>query len=448
MYPKIRNWTFTHWWVRPVTWFWFKIYHKTVTISEEVPVNWDKPTIFAPTHQNAFSDALCLILPSPYTNNNFIYPLIRADAFGNNKIIDWILTVFHMLPVYRPRDKVDLKAANEWVFKSCYDILSKNRNLLIHPEGNCIPRKQVRSFKKGLARIAFGAEDANSFNLGLQIVPVGINYRKITKTRNGIHIRYGEPVQVSDYREIYKENSPLAMRLLTKDVESNVKSISINIDSVNTIDLAESLFKLFGDSKKNSEYTLDELRENQHIAQRLNQIKEKEPGDIHKIKEKTGHLNKLLKQAGLTICPSGREPFRAVPLIFEIIYLFLLSPLMLYGFLNNAIPWYVMNRIAGLIKEEQFKSSGRLLTGLLLFPLFYLIQSSAVWFITGSAGWAVFYFFSLPFTGSLSLNLIDKLKRNGQRLRILRLQKSKKILFNKILQLRNEIISMLGIEIA
>ncbi|MGF1669200.1 MAG: 1-acyl-sn-glycerol-3-phosphate acyltransferase, partial [Balneolaceae bacterium] len=150
---KVRGWTFTHWWVRPVVWIWFRIYHKSVTISEVVPVDWNKPIIFAPTHQNAFTDALCLILPAEYTHNRFIYPLVRADAFGNNSFIDWILTSFHMLPVYRPRDKVDLKKENESVFAACYKILSQNRNLLIHPEGNCVPVKRVRNFKKGLARI-------------------------------------------------------------------------------------------------------------------------------------------------------------------------------------------------------------------------------------------------------------------------------------------------------
>lgn len=447
MKPKIRNWTFTHWWVRPLTWFWFRIYHKTVTVSEEVPVNWNKPTIFAPTHQNAFSDALCLILPARYTNNNFIYPLIRADAFGNNKFTDWVLTVFHMIPVFRPRDKVDLKAENEWVFSSCYNILSKNRNLLIHPEGNCVPQKQVRPFKKGLARIAFGAEIANSFKLGLQIVPVGINYRDITGTRKGVHIRYGKSVLLSDYHEIYKKNEAIALRLLTRDIQTGVKNISVNIESASLIDLTESLFKLLRDSKRDSEYTLEELKLNQRIAKKLNQINKKEPEKILEIREKTAQLNKILEQAGLEDCHFAGKPIKITSVIFELIYLLLLSPLMLYGFLNNAVPWYLMNRISGTIKEDQFKSSGRLLAGLLLFPLIYLIQGLAVSLITGSAGWTVLYLISLPVSGILSLHLIDKLKSNRQLRKIQRLQKSGEIILDKILELRNEILSILGIEI-
>ena len=199
----IRDWTFTHWWVRPVTLTWFKIYHKSISSSGTEQIDWEKPIIFAPSHQNAFSDALCLILPARYTENRFIYPLVRADAFGNNKAIDWILTAFHMMPVYRPRDKVDLKRQNELVFQRCCNVLARKRNLLIHPEGNCIPKKRVRPFKKGLARIAFEAEQKHDFKLGVTVVPVGINYRNITEPREGVHIRSGSPISVADFKGTY-----------------------------------------------------------------------------------------------------------------------------------------------------------------------------------------------------------------------------------------------------
>src|SRR6056297_3169489 len=124
MNVTIRDWTFTHFWVRPVVKVWFGLYHKSVTYSGKENVDWDKPIIFAASHQSAFTDALCLILPTRYTNDRFIYPLVRADAFGNSKAMDWILTSFHMMPVYRPKDKVDIKKRNDSVFADCYTILS------------------------------------------------------------------------------------------------------------------------------------------------------------------------------------------------------------------------------------------------------------------------------------------------------------------------------------
>src|SRR5699024_5463744 len=109
-------WTFTHWWVRPVTNIWFNIYHKSITYAGIENVDWQKPIIFAPSHRNAFTDALCIILHEKHRNNRIIYPLIRGDAFGNSKFLDWILTGFHMMPVYRPRDKVNMVEKNEAVF--------------------------------------------------------------------------------------------------------------------------------------------------------------------------------------------------------------------------------------------------------------------------------------------------------------------------------------------
>ena len=54
--------------------------------------------------------------------------------------------------------------------------LKKNGTLLIHSEGICIHEKKVRKLKKGTARIAFSAEEENDFKLGVQIVPVSMNY--------------------------------------------------------------------------------------------------------------------------------------------------------------------------------------------------------------------------------------------------------------------------------
>lgn len=430
-----------------MVWFWFRIYHKSVTISEAEPIDWGKPIIFAPTHQNAFSDALCLILPALYTNNHFIYPLVRADAFGKNVITDWILTSFHMLPVFRPRDNVNLKAKNDSVFAACRDILLKNRNLLVHPEGNCIPLKQVRNFKKGLARIALGTESVNGFEPGIQVIPVGINYRNITEKRRGIHIRYGNPLYVSDYIALYRQNRAVAVRQLTEDIKTGVQAVSINIDSSNYYELTEDIINLSITERKNPDrYTKPELIKNQDIAKKIKKLYQKNPEVVELLNKKIGKLKQLMIQEGLKpgYLPD-RNSLSSGKKFSERFLYFALSPVILYGFIHNFIPWFLMQRLSEGIKELQFKSSARLLMGLLLFPFFHLLHGFLFYMITGSFSWGILYLLSLPLTGLLALNLSERHQVFKNRITISKLDKTNHSVFKRIYSLKDEIFSALQI---
>jgi len=130
-----------------------------------------KPIILAPNHQNALVDAL-LVATSIKQQPVF---LARADIF-EKPIIVKILRYLKMLPVYRIRDGFDTLKKNEDIFEQCVNFLGGKNTLILFPEGNHANKRHFRPLKKGLARIAFEAESKNDFNLGLQVIPVGVDY--------------------------------------------------------------------------------------------------------------------------------------------------------------------------------------------------------------------------------------------------------------------------------
>lgn len=418
---RIRGWTFTHWWVRPVVKVWFDIYHKSVTYSGTKHIDWQRPIIFAASHQNAFTDALCLILPTKYTNDRFIYPLTRADAFGNSKAVDWILTAFHMLPVYRPKDKVDIKRQNDTVFGHCYDILSKNRNLLIHPEGNCFAIKEVRRFKKGLARIALRAEDNHEFNLGATIVPVGINYRDITGARKGIHIRFGKPIEVADYKYPYSKHANSAATTLTRHVEKAVKQITVDIHCDQDYEFTEQFVELAKkcepDFAGTASYTSEEIDFEKKQIEKLEKARDENPELYRDLQELMAELFELMSEHKLNLNYPLIQSYSLQDLILRSVLFILLLPVFVYGLIGNIIPWLLTHKLADRIKDAQFKSSARMVLGLLLFPLCYLFQGTIVWW--GAGGWwAVAYLLTGPFAGVLSLNVWEKWKAWKQQIRL------------------------------
>lgn len=445
MNVTIRDWTFTHFWVRPVVKVWFDLYHKSVTYSGEHNVDWGKPIIFAPSHQSAFTDALCLILPAKYTNDRFIYPLVRADAFGNSKVMDWILTSFHMMPVYRPKDKVDIKERNKRVFADCYNILSQNRNLLIHPEGNCFSVKKVRRFKKGLARIAFGAEMINEFDLDTIIIPVGINYRNLTGARGGIHIRYGEPVSLQDYEEAYREHAASAIAELTREVEERVREVTVDIQTDEHYALIEDVMglakKMEPEFAMNSDYSLEELSfEKIIISNAEAEIEQGEEG-AHSLERIRDTIRALLREQKLDPNYSLSETYSYFKLIAAGIGFLILLPVFIYGWINNILPWYLIHKLASGIEDRQFINSARMASGLLLFPVFFLVQSLVIWLTTGSLFWTLGYLISLPVTGIIALKLFEKWKEWKQQVRLRLLSDEAK---NKLSSLKGDLLNKIG----
>jgi 1-acyl-sn-glycerol-3-phosphate acyltransferase len=437
----VEGWTFSHLWVRPVTKFWFHLYHRSVTYSGYEDINWQKPIIFAPSHRNAFTDALCIILPTKYTNDRFIYPLIRADAFGNSKTLDWILTRFHMFPVYRPRDKVDMVSKNELVFDRCYELLAQNRNLLIHPEGNCIPQNRVRSFKKGLARIAFGAEEKYGFSLNVNIIPVGITYREITEARQGIHVRFGDPVCPADFREEYQMNTAAAINKLTQTLHDKVAELSIDLPARN-YRLGDDLLKLNksldGRLSKLKNYASKEFRMNQTIAGSLKKMNDEDEKQLQTLSGEMNSLKDFLHRNKLYLTLPLNDTSHVPELFLKGIAFLLLLPLAIYGGMNNVIPWLIMRRLINKVQETQFISSARHTLGLVLFPVCYILQTILVFFLTPRWIWAVIYLATLPISGLVTLNWWENLRIWWQKMRLAGLSLNQK---RKINDLAEQILS-------
>lgn len=184
------------------------------------------PLIFAINHQNALLDALLLSVIS-WRNPHF---LTRADVF-NNKYVDKFLRGLKMLPIYRIRDGFDSIKMNEAIFEAAKDILDRGGVVGIFPEGSHSLQYKIRSLKKGFARIAFRAESGADFNLGLKIVPIGIQYESHFYPEGRTLISFGEPISVADFKEEYEKDQNAGIDAIGKELRSRLKSLILHIDS-------------------------------------------------------------------------------------------------------------------------------------------------------------------------------------------------------------------------
>ncbi len=180
--------------LQPVVAFFYRMYYNKFTIYGWENVDESKPTIFAISHRNAFMDSLAFVA----AKNMQVFQLARGDAWKNNLLIK-TFNFFHMLPVWRERDNVDTKAMNEPTFETCYDILAHHAMIGIYPEGNCINEEHIRPLKKGICRIAFGAEEKYNYSLDIQIIPAGISYTGADKFKKWGVLNLGKSIPVLRY---------------------------------------------------------------------------------------------------------------------------------------------------------------------------------------------------------------------------------------------------------
>ena len=193
--------------------------NRIVRFQQSIPT--DRPILFCSNHQNAFLDALlivCAVKQQPYS-------LARADVF-NNKVLAVVLRFFRIEPIYRIRDGFSSLANNETLFESCYQLLKHNGSLIIFPEGNHGDSKRLRKLKKGTARIAIGAVKNGVSNL--LIVPVGLEYSDKHAFRSNAMVSFGVPIEVNEL--IYKvEKVSDQVNCINEVLEKELKALMVHI---------------------------------------------------------------------------------------------------------------------------------------------------------------------------------------------------------------------------
>ncbi len=309
--------------VRVALWFFYRPFK--VSGLENIPIG--KPVIFAPNHQNSFLDA---IIPACFQPRS-IHFLVRSDVFKKG-LIERILYSLHMWPVYRQRDGKENLGKNEEIFDRCSKLLNDDGCLLLFPEANQVCRRLLRPLSKGMARIAFQTAEESAFEKEIYVVPLGLNYEHYYSFDKGIHMRFGKPLRVLDFKETYLENQPKGLQELTTAVSDALRKEMIHIE-----DLDDERYWFDHAGLSGHELTSPEFFEAVDVKER--------PAAKKKRKKRLNLLAELLHWPVLAL---------------------------------------LRNIIKKKIKDEKFVGSVKFGLALVMFPLYYLLLFVIVLLVSGS----------------------------------------------------------------
>ena len=395
---KIEKWTIGYRITKFFVDIFFNLYFPRRVVGLE-KVDFNDVLIFAPNHQNALIDALAIL-----TMRNWqpIF-LARADIF-QNPIANKILTFLKIMPVYRIRDGYGNLKQNDDIFNKTIDVLNNRNGLVILPEGNHEGFRRLRPLKKGIARIAFQAMQESEGQIQIKIVPVGIEYSHYYKFGSPMFVKIGEPINVSDYYPKYLENNAKGVNQLISELSSRIKKEMIHIQTeeyyneYETIRVQGAYDEVIRNKQKANQENL--FFAGQKIVETLDKINENDSDGFKSIMNLTRELQNNMSAMGIK-APISQSHLKGTKLFYKIPALLATLPVFLYGFINNLFPIGITAAISSKIKDPQFIGSFRFVAGLVLLPLFHLIQAVVFAFVFKNFWLALIYFISLPLSALL-----------------------------------------------
>lgn len=420
-----------------------KIFYKKVAYVNRQKVPKDEHLIFTANHQNALMDALAVEFSF---GNQFVF-VARSDIF-KKKFIAGLLYFLKILPVYRIRDGYDSLKKNKEIFDKTMDVIENKNGFVIMPEGDHAGFRRLRQLRKGFARIAFQAEEASDYSMDIKIVPVGITYNNYESYRTELLVIFGNPISLSAYYDVYKENQALAFNKLSKELSENLKPLMIEIASEAYYDVYWQLSLQYQQracefQQLNPNDLYDKFQAQKSIISLLEKYEKEQPHAFSKLAEKTTRLLDLLKVLKLDASTVKRKNVPFLSLASRILFLVLTSPLFIYGYINNILPYYLPIYASHKIQDPQFRSSFKFVLSMILFPVFYAIQILTFGLIFHWEWISVIYFASLPLSAAMAWNYAKLYKKTVKLFRFYKAKTNGNGTLKEARKLQQEISSMM-----
>lgn len=391
------------------------------------------PVIFAANHPNSIMDTVLL---GTRTSRQVHY-MARSGLF-DNPLVAALFDRCGVIPVYRSQDGTD-KSKNQSSFERAYEVLEQGGCLGIFPEGKNSRERRVLDIKTGTARIALGAEARNDFELGVKIIPVGLNFLDRDRFLTSVLLRFGEPIEAARWREAHAEDDRQAVRDLTAAIQEGIQAQAVHVENDLIAEVSEALVQISGgelleDLASSQEEPAAPLREvrglrkdlfdalrsvdtqreevdaleesmalRQRLADALARRREDDPFEVARLRAAIRRYRDHLAQVRLRHDLGAQHPATLSSRrdgVKLTLYAILYGPFAMWGLIHNILP-YQLARLAALrAPDEAIRAMTAFLAGLVLFSGWYALIGWGLWTWSDRTLWfALVYVATLPVTG-------------------------------------------------
>ena len=417
--------SFAYGFLKITVWLASRLFYRRFSVAglENFPPK-NQATILISNHQNGMMDPIMACI----TAKRQLHFLTRADLF-KGKLGNRIFRHMNMLPVYRARDKVaDIAAMNGDTFNTSYDRILAGNVISIFPEGSHNNKKWIRPFRKGIARVAFGAMQKADYQKDIQIIPVGIDYTAYTKFRGSILLNFGKPISTLKYADLHKKDPARALIPLVKETTDALKALVIDVNDKENYEWLIQTEMLALETHTNGDLNngehLEQLGGFQDFLAHWDEYRVAKPEAASETADKAKRyvsIRQKLKLSERAVWDTGQKCETIVP----IIGMALIAPLILLGAILNVIPAiFTRQFVSTQVKDTHFKSSITLAIGIVFFGTFWLTQALILTWLTSWPWSGPIVFVASPFMGLITIQcwqlfghiqMVNKLRRLAKR---------------------------------
>ncbi len=420
--------------------FWINRFFSRIEIhgARNIP---DGAAIFAMNHPNNLIDSLII----SYAIERKIHYLATSQMF-RNKLLALFLHNAGVIPVYRKQDDPAHSEKNVATFQACYDVLNAQGTIGIYPEGTTHSEPRVKEIKTGAARIALETE--LQYSAGVKIVPVGLNFSARKSFRGDVLVNIGAPIDTAFYMTHYRNDPVGAVDQLTSDLQDAMEKEVLHIDAPELDQLVKDIEEIYkGELIRDlieighKPGEVNSFRLSQKLVEGIHFFNKREPARLLKIQEDVRNYNNRLRKAHLQDRLLREIDHRPGPVLMRILLLLTGFPLALWGGVNHFLPYKLTRLISRkFAKKETDYATTRILSGILLYSIFYAVQIYWVLQRFGMIAGLV-YGGTLPVSGAFAYYYSDRFKASMGNLQLYRLMLTRSQLLNQLKQKREQLIA-------
>lgn len=367
--------------------------------------------------------------------------LANAGMFST-PFTNWFFSTFYCIKIERYLDTGGKPIDNKQAFKMAADYLTNDGCLYMAPEGGSFPGRTRHKFKTGPARIAFNTEEVNDFNLGLVILPIGLNYSNPGYFRSQLMSVMAKPIKVADFKDDWLKDQKEAVYKLTACIKERLEGVlayAWNEEGDRLLAKIETILQ--NEEKLSGQRLLDRSKEalvnmEEWLASQQS-VYERFKGQVD------GYFEKLTQLKINDLSVKGQQ---SVSIFLMILGL----PLFLLGYAIHFLPAYLIKLLSDkFATHEVWIPTIKIMGGLLIYPLVLWLQYQLIfhWLTNWGAAWSWMnwaYLLSIIPAGRVAEWFISKwqLLRSNWRFRLLGRQQPAEQA--ALLQLRTEILQLIS----
>ena len=337
------------------------------------------PLVVVSDHQFCLNDALGVLLA---VNDRKMRFIARADAFTINPFFTKFILWVGLRPAFRMMHQGEEQLGrNQETFDLSEKDLLAGHAITLYPEAGHQTRHWLGFFSQGYLRMAFEAAAQENFQKEIFVLPSCNHYSKYNGLRNDMLVRFGKPISLKPYYELYKEKPRTAMREVNQLVRTAISSMMLDIQDLDNYPAIDFLRTNYGKtfaalSAKPYGKLPEKLTVEKDFVAALGNLEDQTRESVYAQAE---GLRKGLEENKLTF-KSLKKKVSSAATILKLIGMALLFPLWVFSLWPNFFNYQIPKKLTKRVKDKMLSSSFLLgVNAVITTPLFAIISFVLIW---------------------------------------------------------------------